>query len=47
LREFAIFASRFFRFFASFVFAFGLYDKTTSAMASSAFGTFSGVFVTE
>jgi hypothetical protein len=36
----------FLRFFALFDFAFGLYAKTTSAMASSAFGTFSG-FVTE
>jgi hypothetical protein len=38
----------FFRFFASFVLdCFGLYAKTTSAIASSAFGTFSGVFVIE
>jgi hypothetical protein len=37
------------RFLPGFDFGFGLYAKTTSAMASSAFGTFSGNvgFVTE
>jgi hypothetical protein len=45
---FVVFFARFLRCFAPFVLAFGLYAKTTSAMASSAFGTVSGVgFVTE
>jgi hypothetical protein len=39
--SFTILAARFFRFFAGFDFGVGLYAKTTSAMASSAFGTFS------
>jgi len=39
---FASCALRFFRFFAPFVFVVGLYAKTTSAIASSALGTFSG-----
>jgi hypothetical protein len=39
------FAPIFFRFFADLVFGFGLYAKTTSAIASSAFGTFSGFVI--